>query len=154
MSWRFPSPLIIVTSYQFKIPISHRGRQVNEDDFTSFTHILAADGSNLRYLMRIFERLKATGVTPLAKVALWGSYMDGEAIADPYYGDIVSLSCIIGQIIDDEIQTLSRRILRHVYDKSLIFPTHFWIKCLTRSQKLVYKHCIHMDPRSSNATCC
>jgi low molecular weight phosphotyrosine protein phosphatase len=90
MSWRFLSPLIIVTSQQFKIPISHRGRQVNEDDFTSFTHILAADGSNLRYLMRIFERLKATGVTPLAKVALWGSYMDNEAIADPYYGDIVS----------------------------------------------------------------
>lgn len=57
----------------------HRARLIDSSDFTRFTHILAADGSNLRGL----ERIKPEGCT--ADVRLWGSYLDNKPIADPYY---------------------------------------------------------------------
>ncbi|KAJ3891872.1 phosphotyrosine protein phosphatase [Lentinula edodes] len=64
------------------IPIEHSARQIQTSDFTQFTHILAADDSNLRNL----ERVKPKNAT--AEVCLWGSYLDNKPIADPYYGGI------------------------------------------------------------------
>ena len=77
----FPGPNI---STQFGVPISHEARQVCEKDFYSFTHILAADTSNLNNLLR----KKPDDAT--AEVKLWGSYLDNKSIPDPYYGGIVS----------------------------------------------------------------
>lgn len=54
------------------------------EDFKTFSHILAADASNLRNL----KQIEPTGAT--ADIRLWGSYDDGKAIADPYYGGTVS----------------------------------------------------------------
>ena len=68
-----------------KIPISHAARQVTSEDFYRFTHILASDEQNLRNL----NRLKPRGAP--AEVRLWGSYADGKAIEDPYYGGMVRL---------------------------------------------------------------
>ncbi|KAF8745124.1 hypothetical protein AX14_010587 [Amanita brunnescens Koide BX004] len=62
------------------VPISHQARQISTSDFTKFSHILAADESNLRNL----ERIKPQDST--AQVQLWGSYLDGKPIPDPYYG--------------------------------------------------------------------
>ena len=56
------------------------------EDFKNFTHILASDEANLRAL----ERMKPRDAT--AEVRLWGSYADNKAIADPYYGGMVSRS--------------------------------------------------------------
>jgi low molecular weight phosphotyrosine protein phosphatase len=56
-------------------------------DFINFTHILAADETVLEYL----EKRKPS--TTEAKVVLWGSYLDGKPIPDPYYGKIVSGDC-------------------------------------------------------------
>ena len=53
-------------------------------DFYDFTHILASDDSNLENLLRIKPS------DSIAEVKLWGSYLDGKPIADPYYGNIVS----------------------------------------------------------------
>lgn len=56
-----------------------------DEDFYSFTHLLAADTSNLNHLLR----KKPDDAT--AEVKLWGSYLDdNKSIPDPYYGDIVS----------------------------------------------------------------
>ncbi|KAG6836381.1 hypothetical protein H0H93_008681, partial [Arthromyces matolae] len=63
-----------------KVPISCVGRQVRESDYTTFTHILAADESNLRQLLRV----KPEDST--AHIRLWGSYLDNKPIPDPYYG--------------------------------------------------------------------
>jgi len=62
------------------VQISHQARQISKSDFTKFSYILAADGSNLRNL----ERIKPEDST--AQVQLWGSYLDGKPIPDPYYG--------------------------------------------------------------------
>ena len=59
---------------------------MQQADFRRFTHILAADESNLRNL----NRIKPKDAT--AEVRLWGSYLDGEAIPDPYYGGMVSMA--------------------------------------------------------------
>jgi low molecular weight phosphotyrosine protein phosphatase len=70
------------TCRKFKVPISHRARRVTKNDFTMFTHILAADHSNLEYLKRMIPN------DSIAIVDLWGSSLDGKAIADPYYDGI------------------------------------------------------------------
>ncbi|KAG6911546.1 hypothetical protein DXG01_011848 [Tephrocybe rancida] len=75
-----PDDRTIQVCEKHKVPISCVGRQVHESDFTRFTHILAADESNLRHLMRI----KPENST--ADVRLWGSYLDNKPIPDPYYG--------------------------------------------------------------------
>lgn len=62
-----------------------------EEDFYSFTHILAADTSNLNDLLR----KKPDDAT--AEVKLWGSYLDdNKSIPDPYYGGIVSFVMVCG----------------------------------------------------------
>ncbi|KAJ8520090.1 hypothetical protein ONZ45_g3044 [Pleurotus djamor] len=77
-----PDERTVSTCTKHGVPISHEARQVSTVDFTHYTHILAADGSNLRNL----ERIKPESAT--AEVRLWGSYLDNKPIADPYYGGI------------------------------------------------------------------
>lgn len=57
---------------------------MQSEDFSRFTHILAADEANLRNL----ERVRPRGAT--AEVRLWGAYLDDKPIPDPYYGGAVS----------------------------------------------------------------
>lgn len=75
-----PDDRTIAVCKKYGVPISHEARQVGQKDFYNFTHILASDVSNLNNLLRI----KPGDST--AEVKLWGSYHDGEPIADPYYG--------------------------------------------------------------------
>ncbi|KAI9428792.1 phosphotyrosine protein phosphatase [Lactarius indigo] len=79
------------TCKKFGVPISHEARQVQERDFYSFTHILTADTSNLNDLLR----KKPDDAT--AEVKLWGSYLDGKSIPDPYYGGIKGFEDIYDQ---------------------------------------------------------
>ncbi len=72
--------------YQHGVPIEHEARQVTKQDFHTFTYILASDDANLRNL----ERIRPAGSKAIVK--LWGSYVDGKAIPDPYYGGLVSTS--------------------------------------------------------------
>ncbi|KAH8120181.1 phosphotyrosine protein phosphatase I superfamily [Phellopilus nigrolimitatus] len=65
---------------KYKVPVDCLARQVSKEDFTTFTHILAADESNLFNLRKMAPK----GST--AEIRLWGSYVDGKPIADPYYG--------------------------------------------------------------------
>uniref|UniRef100_A0A3P9HE96 Low molecular weight phosphotyrosine protein phosphatase n=1 Tax=Oryzias latipes TaxID=8090 RepID=A0A3P9HE96_ORYLA len=66
------------------VPMRHVARQVTKDDFTSFSHILCMDDSNLSDLNRKAKQVKNS----TAKIELLGSY-DPEKeliIKDPYYG--------------------------------------------------------------------
>ncbi|KLO17042.1 phosphotyrosine protein phosphatase [Schizopora paradoxa] len=64
------------------VAISHAARQVTKQDYYDFDYILGADTQNLENL----KRRKPDDSK--AKVALFGSFIDGEpeAISDPYYG--------------------------------------------------------------------
>jgi len=77
-----PDDRAIVTCRKFKVPLKDSARKVTKEDFKKFTHILAADESNLRDL----KRVKPGDST--AEVRLWGSYLDNAPIRDPYYGGI------------------------------------------------------------------
>lgn len=77
-----PDNRTLSTCMKHDTPIHHRARQIKSSDFMTFTHILASDQSNLGRL-RDFQPKNST-----AQVRLWGSYLDGEPIPDPYYGGI------------------------------------------------------------------
>ena len=59
---------------QYGVPINSLARQVSREDFNKFTHILAADESNLANL----QRIQPAGSK--AEVRLFGSYDDNRAI--------------------------------------------------------------------------
>ncbi|KAJ7071171.1 phosphotyrosine protein phosphatase [Mycena amicta] len=63
----------------------------NRSDFIEFTHILASDDSNLRDIKRVMPP-NAT-----AEVRLWGSYLDGNSIPDPWYGSLSGFERVFEQ---------------------------------------------------------
>jgi protein-tyrosine phosphatase len=67
------------------VDISHlRARRVSEEDFRRFDHIVALDAQNLRDLRRIQP---ADGKARLSLLLDHVDGRQGEAVADPYYGD-------------------------------------------------------------------
>ncbi|EDR15135.1 uncharacterized protein LACBIDRAFT_243421, partial [Laccaria bicolor S238N-H82] len=75
-----PDERTVAVCQKHGVPISSHARQVASSDFTRFTHILASDENNLKNLISV----KPANAT--AEVRLWGSYLDGKSIPDPYYG--------------------------------------------------------------------
>lgn len=61
-----------------------RGRQVKRDDFSKFDHIIAMDHANLANLSRMRPG-DATAQLSLLLDHVPGR--EGQAVADPYYGD-------------------------------------------------------------------
>ena len=62
---------------------THRGRQVTEEDFRRFTHIVALDRQNLTALTALRP---ADGTAELSLLLDHVRGREGEAVADPYYG--------------------------------------------------------------------
>ncbi|GLB36008.1 putative low molecular weight phosphatase family protein [Lyophyllum shimeji] len=77
-----PDERTVAICKKHNVPISCKARQIDTADFTNFTHILAADESNLRDLMR----KRPPNAT--ADIRLWGSYLDNKPIPDPYYDSL------------------------------------------------------------------
>jgi low molecular weight phosphotyrosine protein phosphatase len=88
-----PDERAIATCRKFKIPMKHLARKVTQGDFDKFTHILAADESNLRDL----KKVKPGDST--AEIRLWGSYLDDVPISDPYYGGIEGFEACLQQCL-------------------------------------------------------
>lgn len=77
-----PDERTIATCKKHSVPINHHARAVESSDFKTFDYILASDNANLSNLKSMAPR----GST--ATIALFGSFGDGQPIADPYYGGI------------------------------------------------------------------
>ncbi|MEO6339691.1 MAG: low molecular weight protein-tyrosine-phosphatase [Caulobacteraceae bacterium] len=79
-----PDPRAQATAWRHGLDISgYRGRQVEEGDFERFTHIFALDRANLKSLRQI-----APGTAPaeLALLLDLVTSLQGQSVADPYYG--------------------------------------------------------------------
>ena len=80
-----PDPRAAEVAGRNGVDISHlRARQVTDDDFRNFDHIVALDAKNLRDL----EALRPADGK--ARLSLLLDHVDGragETVADPYYGD-------------------------------------------------------------------
>ena len=80
-----PDPRAAAVAARNGIDIAHlRARQVTPDDFRRFGHIVALDANNLSDL----ERLRpADGKAQLSLLLDHVEGREGEAVADPYYGE-------------------------------------------------------------------
>ncbi|KAH7912592.1 phosphotyrosine protein phosphatase I superfamily [Hygrophoropsis aurantiaca] len=76
-----PYPRTLDVCKKYNVPIKHSARQVTDADYRTFDYILAADSKNLSAL----EARKPRNAT--ATVCLWGSYLDGKSISDPWWAD-------------------------------------------------------------------
>jgi protein-tyrosine phosphatase len=73
------------TALRHGVDISrYRGRQVEGGDFHRFTHIFALDHDNLANLRRLAP---ADGTAEIGLLLDLVEGLEGEAVADPYYGD-------------------------------------------------------------------
>jgi protein-tyrosine phosphatase len=63
---------------------AYRGRQVARNDFYRFDHILALDRENLKALRAM---MPADGTATIGLLLDEVAGRQGEAVADPYYGD-------------------------------------------------------------------
>ena len=80
-----PDPRAIAEAARHDTPIQHlRARQVQPEDFTRFDHIVAMDHENLANLKRLQP---AGGTTKLSLLLDHVPGREGQAVADPYYGD-------------------------------------------------------------------
>lgn len=80
-----PDSRAIATARGFGVDISGlRARQVSQKDFTHFTHIFALDAQNLADLQRMAP---ADGNAEVGLLLDMVPGREGEAVADPYYGD-------------------------------------------------------------------
>ncbi|CAA7258620.1 unnamed protein product [Cyclocybe aegerita] len=102
-----PDERTVAVCKKHGVTINSLARQVSTSDFIRFTHVLAADESNLRNLTRI----KPSNTT--AEVRLWGSYLDNKPIPDPYYGGIDGFEKVYQQCV-----RLSNAFLDNVTGKS------------------------------------
>jgi len=85
-----------------------RARQVRADDFHRFHHILALDRANLDHL----RRMKPPGAR--AELSLLLDHVEGregEAVADPYYGDAAHFDAAWADVAE-AAAALVRRISR------------------------------------------
>ena len=80
-----PDPRAVAVAKRNGVDISGlRARQVRREDFRRFDHIVALDADNLRNL----ERLRPEGGGAALSLLLdHVEGRDGEAVADPYYGE-------------------------------------------------------------------
>lgn len=101
-----PDQRTVIVCTKHKVPISCKARELSSADFTEFTHILAADESNLRNIIR----RKPSNST--ADIRLWGSYLDNKPIPDPYYGGNDGFEKVFQQCI-----SLSNAFLDEVVQK-------------------------------------
>jgi len=102
-----PDERTVAVCKKHDVPIDSQARQIATSDFTRFTHILAADENNLRNL----ENIKPSNAT--AEVRLWGSYLDGKPIPDPYYGGMNGFEKVFQQCV-----LLSNAFLDEVLEKN------------------------------------
>lgn len=80
-----PDPRAIATASAHGVDISGAiGRQLDVEDFDRFSHIIAMDKANLAGIMGRAPR-EARAKVSLLMDAVPGR--EGEAVADPYYGD-------------------------------------------------------------------
>ena len=80
-----PDPRAIATARAHGVDISWAiGRQLEPDDFDRFTHIYALDKANLAGILGRAPRAARGKVSLLMDVV---PGREGEAVADPYYGD-------------------------------------------------------------------
>lgn len=80
-----PDARAIRTAARFGVDISgYRGRQVDAADFTRFSHVYAADRSNLRNLQRLAPAGHGAELALLLDLV---PGREGQGLADPWYGD-------------------------------------------------------------------
>jgi len=103
-----PDKRTVEVCKKHKVSISSEARQIAPADFTKFTHILAADESNLRDLMRRMPQ------NSTADIRLWGSYLDDKSIPDPYYGGTDGFENVFQQCTQLSNAFLDRVIVKDV----------------------------------------
>jgi len=83
-------------------------RQVGDEDFSRFDHLIAMDASHYRWLVtaRDARRLPER---PISRLMDWSVGLAGQDVPDPYYGDAVAFDAAL-DLIEKGVDGLVRRI--------------------------------------------
>jgi len=108
-----PDPRAIDTARRNGVQISAAiGRQLSADDFTNFTHIIALDKANLAGIKARAPRHSTAQICLLLDEV---SGREGEAVADPYYGDEAEFDAC-WETITEAVDALVERLVKESAD--------------------------------------
>ena len=110
-----PDERTIKCATKHKLPIRHRGRQVNRTDFRDFDYILAMDDNNLRNLNNLKVRYGFGG----KEIHLMRDFVaetQGLPVPDPYYGNEEGFEEIY-HILDEALDSFLNQVkaTHHLY---------------------------------------
>jgi protein-tyrosine phosphatase len=88
-----------------------RGRQIIVDDFDAFDYVLVMDGSNLRDVLALQEKVQTAQVQLFLDFAANAQVRE---VPDPYYGGTNGFEYVL-----DLIEDASRGLLDHIRDHDL-----------------------------------
>ena len=106
---RAPDPRAQAVALRHGIDISgYRARQVTADDFRNFSHVIALDANNLADLRALMPE---DGDAELSLLLDHVAGREGQAVADPYYGDDAGFDVTWGDVVAGA-RALAERLVR------------------------------------------
>lgn len=110
-----PDPRAVAVARSHGIDITGQSaRQIERDDFYSFTHIIAMDRANLEALR---SKAPRDGTARLAMLLDAVEGRRGEPVADPYYGDAAAFEAA-WQVISRGVDAWVEKLLRESVQQS------------------------------------
>jgi protein-tyrosine phosphatase len=104
-----PDTRAVTVAYSHGVDITTQvARQLERDDFYRFSHIIALDRANLEGIRARAPR-DASARLALLMDAVEGR--EGEAVADPYYGDVSTFEAT-WQLINEGVKALIEQLQR------------------------------------------
>jgi protein-tyrosine phosphatase len=104
---RPPDPRAQAVAARGGVDISHlRARQVEAEDFRRFDHVVALDSENLANLRALRP---ADGTPELSLLLDHAQGREGEAVADPYYGEDAHFD-VTWHDVTQGVQALARKL--------------------------------------------
>ena len=100
-----PDSRSVATCKRHGVPVNHRGRQLNQQDFTKFQWILCMDDSNLSNILRAKPSSLRTQQSVDCNIKLFGEFdSEGDRIIDdPYYGSDDGFEHNFNQVVRSSI---------------------------------------------------
>ncbi|MEO1655619.1 MAG: low molecular weight protein-tyrosine-phosphatase, partial [Bacteroidota bacterium] len=82
-----PDERMRLTAKNHGIDLTHRARQLAQDDFDKFQYILAMDQSNYQNIMNLKIRVSSQAEPTIKLIRDFDPHQGNKQVPDPYYGD-------------------------------------------------------------------
>ena len=92
------------------INIQSKARQISEDDFDRFKHIVAMDNSNYKNLLNFKNRESLSDFAEIKKIQDFSKEFNENEVPDPYFGGPDGFDNVL-DILEDSVQGFLKTLM-------------------------------------------